>query len=181
MKNPKLYAFYLGGRAPKSNIELHDIVFAVGENVKSLYPKLLELWFGSPERCHIDSWMILDQVEGYDITLSEEPQDAQNHLYFINMGAYRPGYFTEFHENKFVVAENENAAKKWALANLMQGMEKIHKDDLYDVDDCIRMDKIDGYYLHLTPSNNKTELMPHNDYHKIPKNIIDQYILDQKR
>ncbi len=27
---PKLFAVYLGGRAPKCNTELHDVVFVVG-------------------------------------------------------------------------------------------------------------------------------------------------------
>ena len=34
----KLFAVYLGGRAPKANIELHDVVFVVGESIEQTYP-----------------------------------------------------------------------------------------------------------------------------------------------
>ena len=48
-EQPKLFAVYLGGRAPKCNTELHDVVFAVGASIEDTYDRLLELWFGSPE------------------------------------------------------------------------------------------------------------------------------------
>ena len=56
---PKLFAVYLGGRAPKCNTELHDVVFVVGESIEATYSQLTELWFGSREGLHIDSWLEL--------------------------------------------------------------------------------------------------------------------------
>jgi hypothetical protein len=58
--NPlKLYAVVLGGTAAKSNTELHDVVFAIGENIEDCYFQLLEKWFGLPDKMHIDSYMEL--------------------------------------------------------------------------------------------------------------------------
>ena len=101
----KLYALYLGGRASRCNIELHDVIFAVGSSLKSLYPTVLDKWFGLKDKCHIDSWMTLKQIDNHAITLSQSPPSNQTaSLYFINMGAYQPGEFTELHASAFIVA-----------------------------------------------------------------------------
>jgi hypothetical protein len=65
-RQPKLFAVYLGGRAPKCNTELHDVVFTVGASIEDTYLRLVELWFGSPERVHIDSWIELSVVDGIE-------------------------------------------------------------------------------------------------------------------
>lgn len=43
----KLFAVYLGGRADRCNIELHDVVFVVGSSIEETYPLLAKKWFGS--------------------------------------------------------------------------------------------------------------------------------------
>ena len=53
----KLFSVFLGGRAKKCNIELHDLVFTCGETIKDIYYDLLDKWFGLPDRLHIDSWV----------------------------------------------------------------------------------------------------------------------------
>jgi len=71
--NPlKLYAVVLGGDAEKSNTELHDVVFAVGSSTENCYFQLLDKWFGLPEKMHIDSYMELDVVDGFEISLHKE-------------------------------------------------------------------------------------------------------------
>ena len=39
-KELKLFAVYLGGSAPKANIELHDVVFVTGFSLEETYSKL---------------------------------------------------------------------------------------------------------------------------------------------
>ena len=51
----KLFSVFLGGRADKCNIELHDVVFTLGEKIEDSYNDLLGKWFGLPDRLHIDS------------------------------------------------------------------------------------------------------------------------------
>ena len=55
----KLFAVFLGGRAEKCNIELHDVVFTCADQITECYDDLLEKWFGDPKRLHIDSWVEL--------------------------------------------------------------------------------------------------------------------------
>ena len=93
---PKLFAVYLGGRAPRCNTELHDVTFAVGASIEETYEQLLRNWFGNPRRLHLDSWLELQVVDGHRIVLSAQPVEQAKKLYFVNLGAYQPGQFTEF-------------------------------------------------------------------------------------
>lgn len=81
----KLFAVYLGGRAPKCNTELHDVVFVVGESIEGTYERLLELWFGSAEGLHIDSWMELSVVDKHRVRLNTEPATMDKKLFFVNL------------------------------------------------------------------------------------------------
>lgn len=170
----KLYAVYLGGYAKQCNTELHDVVFVVGDTIENSYPQLVEKWFGDPKRLHIDSWMELDIVDGHRVILSQEKTHHSKKLFFVNFGAYLPDKFIELHENAFFVGEAQEEIKKRAKESLCQGLIKIHKDDLYDIDDLLQVDEVNGLYIHLEPTSEKTSLVPHSGYHALPKKIIEQ-------
>lgn len=174
-----LYAVYLGGRATKCNTELHDVVFVVGEAIEDTYEQLLQLWFGSPEGLHIDSWMALDVVDGYRITVSPEPSTGEEKLFFVNLGAYRPGVFTELHANGFAVATERRGIIARAKSELLVGMDFVHTDDLFDIDDCIELSEVGGYRVHLEPTEEVKVLDPVNGYRIIPKELVAAFL--QKR
>ena len=44
MTETKLFAVYLGGRAPKGNTEIHDVVFATGRAIEDTYEQLMDKW-----------------------------------------------------------------------------------------------------------------------------------------
>ena len=73
----KLFSVFLGGRADKCNTELHDVVFTLGEKIEDTYIDLLRKWFGLSDRLHIDSWVDLNIVEGYKISLSKEKKRSR--------------------------------------------------------------------------------------------------------
>jgi hypothetical protein len=171
----KLFAVYLGGRAPRCNTELHDVVFIAGESIETSYDRLMDKWFGDPLRLHIDSWVELQVVDGYRISLQPQPPAQGNKLYFINLGAYLPGQFTELHANAFVVAASEVDVKKRAKAELLRGTLSVHTDDLYDVDDCLEIAEVDGQHIHLEPTAEKMALEPHSSYHIIPQEVVTAY------
>ena len=172
-----LYAVMLGGRAPRCNTELHDVVFVVGETIEATYEQCLDLWFGSASRLHLDSHMALDVVDGHRVTLSSEPLSNGKALYFINLGGYADGLFTELHANTIVVAESAAKAKARAKRTLMQGGESdIHTDDLYDVDDCLEVGKVGRWHVVLEPTDDAGAPMPVNGYHIIPKKVIAAYV-----
>jgi hypothetical protein len=171
----KLFAVYLGGRAPKANTELHDVVFAVGESIEATYLQLLEKWFGDSHGLHLDSWLELDVVDGWRIGLAESPSPQSEKLFFVNLGAYDDS-FTELHASGFFVAATAQEAKKRAQAALLRGAQTVHKDDLHQVDDCIALDRVGGLCITLTHTGETSAARPNNGYHVVPKDVIAAYL-----
>src|SRR5580658_8210732 len=163
----KLFAVYLGGRAPRCNTELHDVVFIAGEAIETSYERIMDKWFGDPLRLHLDSWIELRCVDGYRISLRSSPGASDKKLYFINLGAYLPGQFTELHANAFVVAGSEAEVKQRAKAELLRGAQSVHTDDLFEIDDCLEIAEVDGQHVHLEPTSETATFEPHNGYHII--------------
>ena len=121
---PKLYMFYLGGNAGRSNIEVHDIQFAVCNNYQEAVPALKAAWFGDAGKIHIDGWQVIEWADGYDITVSEQPagdeRPSENtpRLYFANVGGYLAGQLAEAHAFGLFAAANPAEAKTKALNTL---------------------------------------------------------------
>jgi len=178
MTNPnKLFAVYLGGRAPKGNTELHDVVFVTGMTIQETYEQCMGKWFGTPKGLHLDSWMELDVVDGYRISLGNTKPEGDKKLYFVNLGAYKDGEFTEIHANKFLVATNIPEAKARAKKELLKGCPTaVHTDDIYEVDSCMELGVVNSFHVLLTQTNEKENLTPNNAYHIIPKAIVETYM-----
>jgi hypothetical protein len=174
---PKLFAVYLGGRAPKCNTELHDVVFVVGTAIETTYERLLELWFGSPEGLHIDSWIELSVVDKHRVILSKQlAAVSDKKLYFVNLGAYVAGQFTELHANAMLVASSEQEVKTRAKSQMLLGKTAVHTDDLFDIDDCLQVTSVDGYAVILELTTDDDTLVPHNGYHILPAPVIAAYV-----
>lgn len=174
---PKLFAVYLGGRAPKGNTEIHDVVFVVGKSIEDTYEQCMDKWFGTPTGLHIDSWMELDIVDNYRINLSETKPTNDKKLYFVNLGTYKDGEFTEIHANKFLVAASAAEAKSRAKQELLKGWPSaVHTDDVYEVDSCMELGAINNFHIELTETGEKENLQPHNGYHIIPKALVEDYM-----
>jgi hypothetical protein len=175
----KLFAVYLGGRIAKCNTELHDVVFVAGTHIEATYEQAMDKWFGDLARLHLDSWLELRIVDGFRVELRPEPPsvppNGSRKLFFVNLGAYTPGVFTELHANAFMVAESVGQAKHRAKRQLLQGALELHTDDMLDVDDCLAIDEVDGLHVHLTPTTETQPLVPNNGYHIIPRDVIAAY------
>ncbi|TNF69472.1 MAG: DUF1543 domain-containing protein [Gammaproteobacteria bacterium] len=160
----KLFAVMLGGRTDGAHIELHDLVFTVGNTLEETYPKLVEKWFGNTYKSlHIDASLELDIVDGYRISLSSEPleNETTNQLYCINFGGYQKDFFGEIHEVAYLVGNRKKDVVKRAKEILCVNTYQQHCDDNFvigsknlkkDVDDIIALNNIDGYYITLTPT-----------------------------
>lgn len=146
-----LYMFYIGGNAGKSNIEVHDIQFVAANKPEDAWPALRDVWFGDKDKIHIDGYSRVTWADGYSVTLSAEPSPSANKLFFVNAGGYRPDTLAELHEFDLFVAENAQQAKKKALKMLLCGTDHQHKDNLKDVDDCLLLEKVGEFFIHLVP------------------------------
>lgn len=157
---PKLFAVYLGGTSAGCHIEQHDVRFVVGETIDDTFDTLRAEWIGQAKGLHLDAYAELDYVDGYQITLQNEAPEQSQRLYFVNLGGYDPERFTELHEVGFFVAETEDVAKTKAKADLLSRAQQKHKDDLFDVDDCLALDRVGGLHIRLTPSEVRKPLKP---------------------
>ena len=171
----KLFAIYLGGRAIKCNTELHDVVFSCGNKIEDTYKDLLDKWFGLPDRLHIDSWVELKYVDGFEVVLSNDKPISKNKLFFINLGGYDKNKFEELHESRFFIGKDEKNIKLRAEQSLLLGFDQVHTDDIYDVDDCIEIKEVSGLYVNLIKSNKKENLEFNNGYLPIPNQVIKSY------
>jgi hypothetical protein len=176
---PRLLAVLLGGNcAPRSNTELHDVVFVAGDRIEDTYADLCELWFGTLPGLHVDSWVELDVVDGHRVTLARERPKAGPRLYFIDLGAYRPGEFAELHARSFLVGASEDEVKRRAKAAWNEaaaragGLDSVHTDDLYEVDECLEIGEVSGRHVVLEPTDEPATTRPHNGWLPLPEDLL---------
>lgn len=131
-----MYLVLLGGRHAKARLEVHDVVFVVADQLTDAYPQLRRSWFGSAEHLHIDGWLAIEQVEGYQVTVSTTPAAGQPlKLFFIHHGGYLSNRFGEEHQYCLVVAKDKTSAKQQAKQYLPPEWDKPHTDHLELLDD----------------------------------------------
>lgn len=148
----KLFVVLLGGDHPKAKIEVHDVVFAVGESLGETYDQLRAGWFGVPQKVHIDAWIEAEGFGGHRFELkAEAPAEDAPRLFLINYGGYEAGVFGELHEFAFVVAQDGVEAKKQAKEKLKQEWHEPHVDGVMDVEACLPVEVMHGLHLHLVP------------------------------
>ena len=170
----QLFLVVLGGRSRGCHIEQHDVRFVAGETIDDTLPELRRQWFGLQRGLHLDSWMRIEQVEGWRVVLQREPFGGQQRLWFVNVGAYDPACMAELHAFGLFVAPSAAAAKARATRHLLVGATQRHKDDLHpvepktgftrspgldtpllsgagDVDDLLVLRQLGGWHVHLLP------------------------------
>jgi uncharacterized protein DUF1543 len=156
----KLFLVYLGGRAPKANIELHDVQFVAGDAIEETFEQLRRGWFGTVQGLHLDAYVELKFVDGFRIELRREPSGQPEKLYFVNFGGYDATSVAELHEFRVFVAGSSADAKRKGKESLLTRSVRQHKDDLFDVDDCFAVDEVAPYFVHLVPDSRAQPFVP---------------------
>lgn len=155
-----LFMFYVGGNAGRSNIEVHDVQFVAAQAPEDAWPSLREAWFGDRDKLHVDGYARVTWADGHRVTLSRQPPEGARRLYFVNVGAYRPDTLAELHAFDLFVADSPEAAKQRALARLLNGSAQQHKDNLKAVDDCLLLDRLGDFHVHLEAQPDGTPPRP---------------------
>lgn len=134
-----LFAVMLGGNPPGAGVEVHDVVFAVGSTLEATREQLRAAWFAGGKPPHVDSWMMLDVVDGMRIVPADVPvTPGEPDLWHVNLGYYETGdaSFFEGHENLFVIATSADEAKAKAKQKATCApRERLHTDALHRVSD----------------------------------------------
>ena len=156
-----LFLVDLGGRIQGCHIEMHDVRFVVGDNIEQTYSKLKAQWVGDKSNVHMDSYMQIQHIDGYQVEVVDTAHPQAEKLYFVNLGAYRADSLAEQHDFALYVARSSEEAKQRAKESLLAGMTHLHKDDLHDVDDCFAIDLLDSNLsIKLTPSGQTQAMKP---------------------
>ena len=170
-----LFIVVLGGRSLKSNIEMHDVRWVIGESIEDTFPELRNQWLGNRKGLHIDSYKRIQYVDGYKITISKtnkdtsiNPKKEDESLWFINLGGYDPKRMYEEHEFTLVVAKKANDAKKKAINNWKSNLKNKHNDDfsgiknIDNIDDVHAIEKINSWEIKLIldPEERNEQLIP---------------------
>ena len=177
-----LFLVFLGGRAEKANIELHDVRWVIGSKIEETYDTLRQDWFGSSKGLHIDSYKKIKYIDGYKINLRNVENceiknnkfsyksNKKNNLWFVNLGGYDPSSMQEKHEFGLVVASSSLEANNKAKTKWLNGFKKKHKDDIASLEmiiscyDCELIKKIGKWEIELTKDNNLMEENNHPDW-----------------
>ncbi|MFO6423050.1 DUF1543 domain-containing protein [Motilimonas sp. KMU-193] len=149
----RLFLAYLGGRISGGHIEIHDIRFVHGEDITDTFGQLKQQWIGNKQGAHLDAYVKLHHIDGYQISLSPEPSHGAK-LYFVNFGGYHQQRLAELHQFFMVVADSADQAKQRAWQKIQlscnTAWQQTHLDDLKQVDDCFAVSLIDSpYHVHL--------------------------------
>ena len=170
-----LFIVVLGGRCLKSNVELHDVRWVIGESIEDTFPELRKQWIGKDQGLHIDSYKSIKYIDGYKLNIHETnnydkevnaPDD--NYLWFINLGGYNSEKMYEEHEFRLVVAKKAIDAKRKAKKDWQSSLKKKHNDDYSAIknieqeDDIHSLKKINDWQIKLIPDKKKRndELIP---------------------
>jgi len=136
-----LFGFYLGGKHENANIEIHDVQFVVSDTLKNCFPILKEKWIGRKDKLHIDSYIQLDYLDGYEIkpvsSSDSQTKKSIKKLVFINLGGAKEDEFYEYHQSGFFIVNETKEALLKARKSFLKDMFGIHKDDMFDVDDVL--------------------------------------------
>jgi len=173
--NLSLFIVVLGGRSLKSNIEIHDVKWVIGESIKDTFPELRKQWFGKIKGLHIDSYKRIKYVDGYKIAISKTNKDNSSNtikrdasLWFVNLGGYDPKKMYEEHEFSLIVAKKALDAKKKAKINWESNLRNKHYDDysgiknFEQIDDIHCIKKINSWEIKLIsdPEERSDKLIP---------------------
>jgi len=147
--NLSLFIVVLGGRSLKSNIEIHDVRWVIGQSIEDTFPELRRQWLGKKNGLHIDSYKCIKYVDGYQITVSKSNKDnsinreiKDESLWFINLGGYNPKKMYEEHEFTLVVAKKASDAKKKAKKDWKSNFKSKHNDDCSEIKNFEQVDNI---------------------------------------
>ncbi|MFC6268546.1 DUF1543 domain-containing protein [Frigoriflavimonas asaccharolytica] len=136
----KLFYVILGATPKGRNTEQHDVFFGIAENVYDLIKDFNEFWKEAKGKIHMDAYMEVNYIDGYEVKVVPKlAEKAEENLYFMNLGGYKPGVFVELHEQILMVgkslSEITRRAKKTDFYKEMTFKNsESHIDDKYGVD-----------------------------------------------
>ena len=186
MATQKLFMLLVGCKPKGRHTEQHDILFTIGNNLKSILPDIKSFWPDSGS-LHLDVWREVTECEGFSISIvpitkSESVKKEKLKLFFLNLGGYKPGEFEEYHYKMVIAAENKSIAIKKAKSSAFylhtgfKGAEShiddkygIDVDDIYDIEDILPEHIKTQFKISITENNKAAKDKWHIGYTNLSK------------
>jgi hypothetical protein len=135
-----LYVIYLGGKHPRANIEVHDLVFTIGKDIQSCFQFCLDNWFPNDNNIqkikpHIDGYFQIELPYSYTSV-------GEYSLFCLNYGGYLPNQLAEMHEFILVFAKNNLDAIKESNKKLKLKFALLHMDNCLQLDELINISDV---------------------------------------
>ncbi len=159
-----LFLVVLGGRANGCHVELHDVRWVIGKSIEDTFSQLKKEWFGQKEGLHLDSYMIIKFIDGYEIKIikknKQQPTPSirkEKKLWFVNLGGYNKESLQELHRFGLTVATSAFEAKSKAKNTFDFTAKNIHVDNLRlfnqleRVDNCYSIEEVIDHQIFLMP------------------------------
>jgi Domain of Unknown Function (DUF1543) len=161
-----LFAVYLGGNVINCNVEAHDLVFIVADNIEQVKPKLKQMWYGEKNGAHIDGYLKLEYIDNYEVQISETKIESKLKLYFVNIGFTLDNQLIEQHEFFFIPANSLEEAEAEAKRRIKLDPHKnfTHKDNLLAVDNCLEINSLIPHHINLIPTKTSKQPELHSVY-----------------
>ncbi len=145
MKN--LFLIYLGGDLRGNNIEIHNLIFIIGNKIENIIENIKSVFDKNISNLHIDSYTKIIEVDGYkieplEISIQEyiEYRIKKEQLWLINLGGNIKEELQEQHELINVVACSKREAIKKAKNKSKKKLLNIHIDNIMMIEELINME-----------------------------------------
>ena len=191
----RLFLVVLGGLTRKTHVEQHDVRWVVGRSIEDTFPQLCNEWFGCQSGLHIDSFLEVKFIDGYEVKVKEKKKQEDKkslqtsienntnnlQLWFVNIGKYAPDKLFEQHQCGLFVAETKYEAKnkaKNSILNRSKTLLNSHSVSLNGqkehVDNCYSISKTCDWVIELKSDQMKRsqELIPDWYGYRLIANII---------
>lgn len=171
----------LGCKPNGRHTEQHDILFTIGNSLKSVIPDMIAFWPEADGIIHLDSWREVTRVDNFEIRIilkEEKMIKGKEKIFFLNLGGYKPGEFEEYHYKVLVVSSEKSLAiqeakesvfYKHTLSSHIDDKYGVDVDDVYDVEDILPKHLKEKYAIQIMPASDRTEDDLHIGYLKLSK------------
>ena len=165
-----LFMISLGGKAAHSTIEIHDVKFVLANNLEDCIEVLKKSWDGVVAHLHLDTYLKVQAITGYDVVISEQPLTTSKRLYFVCLGGYDENNFSELHKLALVGAKDLASAKQQAYQQLELDAKKWHLDEINEVEKIVLNTSNQKCFINLIENHQKIALKPDwYGYYRIDK------------
>ena len=170
----KLFYIILGATPESRNIEQHDVFFGIADELRDLVPAMKDFWKEAHGKIHLDCYQEVRFVDGFEVKIVEKTfVQSENQLFFINLGGYKPGHFTEFHEQHLMVGKSIGEVvkrvkqtefyKTMGFENAVSHIDDKHGvdiDDIFNVHDILPKEMKEKYSIILEKSDAEIQENP---------------------